>query len=89
MEINLYVHTTLAYNNYDFILPPPLLSCLPQSLPLSLPSLFPSLPPSIFLHSLQMSATDRGLVNAFRDIGTMADKLNLPRIIVVSSFCQT
>jgi transcription initiation factor TFIIB len=29
-----------------------------------------------------MSATDRGLVNAFRDIGTMADKLNLPRIII-------
>ena len=33
--------------------------------------------------SHQMSATDRGLVNAFKDIGTMADKLNLPRIIVV------
>jgi transcription initiation factor TFIIB len=29
-----------------------------------------------------MSATDRGLVNAFKDIATMADKLNLPRIIV-------
>ena len=34
--------------------------------------------------SPQMSATDRGLVNAFKDIGTMADKLNLPKIIVVS-----
>ena len=37
---------------------------------------------SFYLCQRGMSATDRGLVNAFKDIGTMADKLNLPKIIV-------
>ena len=31
-----------------------------------------------------MNASDRSLVNAFRDVGAMADKLNLPKSIVVS-----
>jgi len=33
--------------------------------------------------ALQMNASDRSLMNAFRDISAMADKLNLPRSIVV------
>ena len=56
----------------------------PLSFPLSIahsPSL--SFPLSTPLNDSQMTATDRGLVNAFKDIGTMADKLNLPRSIVV------
>ena len=35
------------------------------------------------LPPLQMNASDRGLMTAFRDIGNMAEKLNLPRSIVV------
>ena len=44
----------------------------------------PSSPHSYWLTLLQMAAGDRGLVNAFKEISVMADRLNLPRSIVVS-----
>jgi len=34
---------------------------------------------------LQMSSSDRVLLTAFREIGQMADRLNLPKMIAVSS----
>lgn len=32
-----------------------------------------------------MSSSDRAMMNAFKEITTMADRINLPRNIVVSS----
>ena len=32
----------------------------------------------------QMSSTNRTLINAFREIGAMADRINLPKTLVVS-----
>ena len=34
----------------------------------------------------QLTGSDRSLMNAFREIGIMADRINLPRKIVVSTF---
>jgi len=34
--------------------------------------------------SVQMSSSDRVLLMAFREIGQMADRLNLPKMIAVS-----
>ena len=31
-----------------------------------------------------MSSADRALINAFREIGNMGDRLNLPKMIAVS-----
>ena len=33
---------------------------------------------------LQVNSADRALITAFREIGQMADRLNLPRMIPVS-----
>jgi hypothetical protein len=33
-----------------------------------------------------MSSSDRAMMNAFKEITTMADRINLPRNIVVSSY---
>ena len=33
----------------------------------------------------QLTGSDRSLMNAFREISTMADRINLPRKILVSS----
>ena len=32
-----------------------------------------------------MSSSDRAMLNAFKEISTMADRINLPRNIVVSA----
>ncbi len=37
----------------------------------------------IFNNTFQMSGSDRSLINAFREITTMADRINLPAKIVV------
>ena len=34
---------------------------------------------------LQLTGSDRSLMNAFREIGVMADRINLPRKIQVSN----
>lgn len=34
--------------------------------------------------TLQMNSADRALLNAFREISQMADRLNLPKIVAVS-----
>jgi len=39
----------------------------------------------VYLSVLQMSSSDRVLLTAFREIGQMADRLNLPKMIAVSS----
>lgn len=36
----------------------------------------------ILVFSSQMSSSDRALINAFREISNMADKINLPKTIV-------
>ncbi len=41
------------------------------------------------VHWLQMSSSDRTLLSSFRSITEMADRLNLPRMIVVSKFGRT
>lgn len=33
-------------------------------------------------HYSQMSSSDRALINAFREISNMADKINLPKTII-------
>lgn len=33
-------------------------------------------------HDLQMSSSDRALINSFREINGMADRINLPKTIV-------
>ena len=38
---------------------------------------------SLFI--LQLTGSDRSLMNAFREIGVMADRINLPRKIQVSN----
>lgn len=35
---------------------------------------------------VQLNSSDRALINAFREIGQMGDRLNLPRMIAVSLF---
>lgn len=35
-----------------------------------------------FIDWIQMSSSDRALVNAFKEISAMADRINLPRTIV-------
>ena len=37
------------------------------------------------LFILQLTGSDRSLMNAFREIGVMADRINLPRKIQVSN----
>ena len=38
----------------------------------------------IIYFMLQVNSADRALITAFREIGQMADRLNLPRMIPVS-----
>lgn len=35
-----------------------------------------------YVHGLQMSSSDRALINSFREINGMADRINLPKTIV-------
>ena len=41
----------------------------------------------IIYFMLQVNSADRALITAFREIGQMADRLNLPRMIPVSLLC--